>query len=66
MPYENKTGIQQTLAKFTQILAIRNKKCKQTLFQKLPRIKVHNAMAVWLSPFCYMEAKFGPIRPIHA
>jgi hypothetical protein len=53
---ENDRDIQQKLAKFAQILGILNIIFKLTLVQKFLRKKytMH-----WLSPFFYMEVKFG-------
>jgi hypothetical protein len=44
--YEKEKYIQQKLAKSSQILGILNNGLKQTLVEKVLRIKVYNALAV--------------------
>jgi len=44
--YENEKDIQQTPAKFSQILGIINNNFKPTLVQKFSRIKVYDTLAL--------------------
>ena len=44
--YEKERDIQRKLAKSSQILGILNNALKQTLVEKVSRIKVYNALAV--------------------
>jgi hypothetical protein len=55
---ENEKVIQQKPANFSQILGILNNNSKPNLTQKLK--KKHTMH--WLSPFYYMETKFGPLE----
>ena len=55
----NHKNNQQKLAKFAEILGILKNNFKPTLVQKISRKK---CIIHWLSPFFYMEAKFGPLE----
>ena len=53
-----KGNIQQ-FRKFSEIRGVINNTFKPTVVQKVSRIKVYNN---WLSQFCYVEVKFGPLE----